>query len=1104
LAGLILAGFSANADNLLQNGNFNGPLAGTWSTWTYGDGWVGVSTTAAQEYDGTPFAYMGGDGNSGGGLYQILAGQPNIPYTVSCVSGVQAWWWPAAEMRLFFLDNTGATLIEYVTNCAAAISSYNTGLGWSNYTMTATSPAGTAQVKVEFACPNGDGTVWFDNASLTAPLVYPTIGNVSPDGTSLFQYANAFSFTAASTATPINASGIQLILNGVDVSSSLTISGSSMSKNVVYSGITSNHVYTAAIQVADANGLIVTKNITFDTFVSTYYTIEAEDWDFNGGQFITPPQVDGYFGLTNSIPLVDYYEYSTGTNSASWSYRPWVNPLIPVPQTEVTADVPRPQYASAVDYDVGWFDANEWLNYTRPYPTGLFNVYARMASPGASTINLSSVTSGLGTTNQTLASLGNFVLQNGLGWSSFSWVPLTDASGNLVKLNLGGVSTLRITAGGNANYNFMMLVPANTNLPAITSLYPDGTVQFQPTNKFAFTVSSTAGINASSITLTLGVTNVAVGYSTNLTSANGLVIGGTPNSRTVSYSGLITNAQYNAVISVTDINNNTVSINPHFDTYQPVLTWEAEDWDYDGGLFINNPPVDAYNGLQGTPGVDFYDINGLGNRPYRPLDAMSADVIQEVPRTQYVTANTNDYAVGYFTTGEWINYTRIFPSGTYNIYGRFAAGGGTSDLSLSIVTNGVGTANQSTQSLGGFTVADTGGWGTYAFTPLRDQFGNLVQVALNGQTTLQLERTGGADANVNFFMVLPAVTTLPSITQVTPIGWMQSTNALQFVASSTAGIATNQVAVTLNGAAASGLSFSGSATSWNVSCPLAPNTVYTAVINVTNLNGAVATTTVNFETFDPNSYTFECEDYDYNGGMFYDNPQVDEYFGAAGTVGIDYYKAGTGGSPTYRSDTVGTEVCTDTARPQFVGGNLDYDVGYTSTGDWWNYTRTYPTGKFNVYLRASRGSTGTATLGLQKVTSGWTTTTQTTVSLGTFAVPDTSAWTTYTWVPLKDSNGNLVTVDLGGQSTLRLTDGGANLNFIMLAPAAALGAKPAGNNSLGLSYTTQSGFNYTVLYKNSLTDSTWTPMSTVSGDGTLKTMGDTMNVGARYYRLLIH
>jgi hypothetical protein len=989
-------------------------------------------------------------------------------------------------------------LLEAVTNCAAGITGYDTGLPWSNYTMTATAPAGTVQVKMEFAAVSGQGTVWFDNASLTAPLVYPTITSVYPDGNRLMQSTNVFSFTAASTATAI--STIQVVVNGEDVSGSLTVTGSSMSKNVSY-GITTNKTYVINIQVKDASGLIEAQTVTFDTFDPGNFTWEAEDWDFNGGHYIDNPQVDGYFGNTNAIPGIDYYETSTGTNNATWAYRPWVDPTVAVPQTEVTADVKRGQYAGTNDYDIGWFDGGEWLNYTRTYPTGLYNIYARMASPGSSTLNLSMVTNGLGTSNQMVMSLGNFAQQNGLGWSSYSWVPLTDGTGSLVKVKLGGVATLRATAGGNANFQFVMLVPANTNAPVITGLYPDGSTQFQATNSMTFTASSTGGISANGIQVTLSVTNATAHYTTNLTSTNGLTVTGTATSRTVSCA-LLPNTQYSAVITVTDQSSLSVSISPHFDTYNPVMTWEAEDWDYNNGQYIPNPGVDAYAGLVGNEGVDYHFPNTNGTRPYRPTDAPAAGLAGDTLRTQYV--GTNDYAIGYFTVGEWLNYTRNFPAGTYNVYGRFAAGGGTSSMSLGLVTNGAGTSSQQTQPLGNFTVASTGGWNAYQFTPLRDQYGNLAQVTLSGPSTLKVLRTAAADANVGFFMLLPAVTTLPTITQVTPFGgWMQSTNKLQFVASGTAGIATNNIVLKLNGVTVSGLSITGSSTSWSVSCGLAPSTTYTAVITVTDNNGQVATTTWNFDTFSSGSYTWEAEDYDFNGGQFFDNPQVDEYFGSGGTVGIDYFKAGTGGSPVYRADTVATETNSDTIRPQYmVPGYYDFDVGFTSTGDWWNYTRTYPAGKYNVFLRAARGTSGTATMGLREVTGGWGTSSQTTINLGSFTIPATGAWQTYAWVPLKDGSGNLSVVTLNGSTnTLRLTDGGANLNFLVLTPAVALSASTSGG-SIHLSFGTQPGFNYTVAYKNSLTDSTWTELSTVPGDGTVQTVSQAMSAPSRYYRLL--
>ncbi|MEI9960341.1 MAG: hypothetical protein WDM76_04175 [Limisphaerales bacterium] len=129
-------------------------------------------------------------------------------------------------------------------------------------------------------------------------------------------------------------------------------------------------------------------------------------------------------------------------------------------------------------------------------------------------------------------------------------------------VNLGGLKTLRVTSGGGANANFYMLVPANTDLPTISSVYPNGSVLFQSTNKLVFTASSAVTtINTNNITVTLNGTNVS----------SGLAFSGSATSWNVSYSGLLPSQTYNAVISVTDDNGNSAAGAFKFDTWNPVF-----------------------------------------------------------------------------------------------------------------------------------------------------------------------------------------------------------------------------------------------------------------------------------------------------------------------------------------------------------------------------------------------------------------------------------------------------------------------------------------------------------------------------------------------------
>jgi hypothetical protein len=118
--------------------------------------------------DGSYYMACGGGGSAGGGVYQIVSGTAGLTYTLSVDAGAQAWWRPQGEMRLFFLDSLNNELSS--TNpVIVAPANYDTGAAWANFTMSALAPAGTTQVKVEFAMNgNEGGTVWFDNAVLTA------------------------------------------------------------------------------------------------------------------------------------------------------------------------------------------------------------------------------------------------------------------------------------------------------------------------------------------------------------------------------------------------------------------------------------------------------------------------------------------------------------------------------------------------------------------------------------------------------------------------------------------------------------------------------------------------------------------------------------------------------------------------------------------------------------------------------------------------------------------------------------------------------------------------------------------------------------------------
>ena len=150
---------------------------------------------------------------------------------------------------------------------------------WASYSLTTNAPAGSTQVRVEFASNNGPGiggAIWFENADLTSPVVYPAITNVQPTGAILMQVTNTLSFTATAGAAITN---VQVILNGVDVSTESRRHRLLDQQGVTYSGLKTNQAYTGSITIKDANNLSASVPLAFDTF-NPVFLWEAEDFDY--------------------------------------------------------------------------------------------------------------------------------------------------------------------------------------------------------------------------------------------------------------------------------------------------------------------------------------------------------------------------------------------------------------------------------------------------------------------------------------------------------------------------------------------------------------------------------------------------------------------------------------------------------------------------------------------------------------------------------------------------------------------------------------------------------------------------------------------------------
>lgn len=955
-------------------------------------------------------------------------------------------------------------------------------------------------------------------------LAQPIIHDVYPDGAVQLQSTNVLGFGVTANGAEVSASGISVQLTALNLAgqtqtayltsaSGLTVSGSGTEWSVTAALKTNILSYSAIITATDGNGASTTNTINFDTLSPTF-VIEAEDYNYSSGIFFDfGTGLNNYAGY-DGTEGVDAHAINYDPNSYASAYR--YSGL----NNETTGDKPRPDYIywGYQDYNVGWTDNGEWGNYTRTFPAGVYNVFIRAArgNGGNGSATLSFVTSDPTQPDQTTsAPVGTFVIPSTGNWGLYGWAPLVDGAGALQTVTLDGVQTLRFTTGEGYNVNYYAFFPANTNLPSIHDVYPDGARLFQPAATMTFIASSVSGINPDSITVTLTSTNLlGQVLVTNYTAANGLTIGGTASDRTVSLPLQANILFYRATIAVTDQADNNVSTTINFDTLAPAYVMEAEDFDFDNGQFHDNPQTNAYAGSAGVEGVDAHH-NPLGTQnggptgPYR-TGGFNNENCGDKPRDQYIGTGFADYNLGWNNGGFWANYTRTYPAGNFNVYMRAANGdGGTGSATWSQVLSGVGTATQTTTNLGTFSIPPQGGWQTYTWIPLKDTSGNLVTISGNGVKTFRV--TAGGSYNPNFYAFFPADTSLPVIDQIYPDGNLpfQYTNKLSFHVGSDAGIATDNVTVTINGVPVTGLEFSGSTTSWNVTYANLPvNTVNTVTITVVANNGVSKSSTVTFDTFKASYYQVEAEDYDYGGGQFVPDPQVNGYQGLAPVPEVDYHDVAVGGGADYRG-VPGNDVITDLPRAQFAG-HTDYNLGFFENGEWVNFTRNYALGTYQVWLRAATGNGSTTTATLEKVTSGVGTTTQTTAPLGSFSIPNTG-WGTFGWQQLKDANNQPVVVIIDGfPNTLRLgrpvATPGANINFMMLVPVLAptqIQIVRTGNNN-AISFPGQSGFSYQVQSKNNLSDPTWTNVgSVVAGNNTVQTVNDTSAASSRFYRAVI-
>jgi hypothetical protein len=315
----------------------------------------------------------------------------------------------------------------------------------------------------------------------------PTVAAVEPRPGS--DYARAPKIMAAiqDQDSRVVASSLKLFFNGADVTMASTITDTADGARIEYqapNGSPQGVMHTVKVDWMDDQATPAPGSFNWNYREGIYNAeqnlfIEAEDFNTGGGMYI-PTTMGHPFnekGLYNGLDAVHGIDYMTGDANDSDQYRLGESPnrnIVNLNDAYRTGAGPRPGFETVSDYKVGWNDPGEWQNYTRNFPAGFYNIYARLSSGGGDMHSILYEADDPAIATPLLTPLGNFDAPTTGNWDGFVFVPLRSADGRIATISLGGVRTLRyeIGPGGNQDFNYLMLCPI---CPGLT-ISRDGTM----------------------------------------------------------------------------------------------------------------------------------------------------------------------------------------------------------------------------------------------------------------------------------------------------------------------------------------------------------------------------------------------------------------------------------------------------------------------------------------------------------------------------------------------------------------------------------------------------------------------------------------------------
>jgi hypothetical protein len=461
---------SFEADTFTVWPGYAGAGNGAITGWSGGGGINPVSglnpfADNGQVPDGNQVAFMQGDGS----LSQTIGGfTVSAPYYLryrenarNCCGGAL----PAMKATMDSLVIVDAHTITVV--------------GAANPYHVVTSPkffAANSQQTLSFVTRSpvgGDSTALIDFVEVV-PVAGPFVRSYAPVGGDL-PTDSQINIVLEDGLTEVNPSSIQLTMDGTPVSPAISKSGDlttvQFSPPSWFTPI-SHHVVNLTYGDDSPSPTLAVHAFSFD--VGAFSTapgaffIEAEDFNFGSGQHQASADAMPYYGGAynglSAVQGVDYFGVPPGAPASADVYRTGEDPNVGIVGN---TDSNRGSFDVAANYEIGWSTTGNWFNYTRSFPAGSYNIYARLSSGWANEsgwadehARLDLVTSGATTPNQSLVKLGSFDAPATRAWGIYGFVPLKTDSGQLAAVNLRGEQTLRFTVLGAIDCNYLMLVPA--------------------------------------------------------------------------------------------------------------------------------------------------------------------------------------------------------------------------------------------------------------------------------------------------------------------------------------------------------------------------------------------------------------------------------------------------------------------------------------------------------------------------------------------------------------------------------------------------------------------------------------------------------------------